>query len=169
MIMKKLIFILVLIAGSKAKGQDKLLEILPLKDGIVTYSNVIEVEGANKEELFLRAKKWFAKTYKSAQDVIQLDDKESGELIGKGNSSISYYARKPTISHTISISVKDGRFRYVITDLFYSDIQGEKFNIEEFPNSWFGKKKLFEAVDHEVNLIIKSIENGMKSNEEEDW
>ena len=58
----------------------------------------------------MRAKKWFVDNYKSAKDVIQLDDKENGEITGTGNFKISYYTRKPYISHTISIFVKEGRY-----------------------------------------------------------
>lgn len=166
--MKKIsAFLLLLMTSFYLQGQDKLMDILPLKDGVVTYTNVIQVDGTNKDELYSRAKKWFATMYKSANDVIQLDDKENGEIIGKGNFKISYYARNPIINHTITISIKDGRFKYVITDLVYSDIQGDKFPIENFPKAWAGKKKLYESVDREVSQLISSIEKSMKSKADE--
>jgi hypothetical protein len=166
--MKKTLVFLILVASFySSHGQDKLLDILPLKDGVVTYTNVIQVDGANKEELYSRAKKWFVTTFKSANDVIQLDDKENGEIVGKGNFNITYYARNPIINHTITISVKDGRFKYTITDLVYTDIQGDKFAIENFPKSWAGKKKLYETVDRELTQLISSIEKSMKSKADE--
>lgn len=150
-----------------SNGQDKLMDILPLKEGVVTYTNVLQVDGVNKEELYTRAKKWFVTMYKSANDAIQLDDKENGEIVGKGNFKITYYARDPIINHTVTISVKDGRFKYQITDLAYSDKQGDKFPIEAFPKGWAGKKKLYETIDREVNSIIASIEKSMKSKADE--
>jgi len=166
--MKKLLtFILLTTVVVCSHGQEKLLDILPLNDGVVTYTNVIQVDEVKKEELYSRAKKWFATTYKSSKDVIQLDDKENGEIVGKGNFKITYYARDPIVNHTITISVKDGRFKYVITDLVYSDVQGDKFPIEGFPKAWFGKKKLYETVDGEINSLITSIEKGMKLKAEE--
>jgi len=143
------------------------MDILPQKDGVTTYTAVIQVDDARKDELYSRAKKWFAIMYKSANDVIQLDDKENGEIIGKGKFSITYYARDPVIHHTITLSVKDGRFRYSITDLIYSDAQGDKFPIENFPKHWAGKKKLYETVDREVNQLISSIEKSMISKADE--
>lgn len=150
-----------------SNGQEKLMDVLPLKDGVVTYTNVVEVDGVDKEQLYLRAKKWFVIVYKSAKDVIQLDDKENGEIIGKGNFSIVYYSRAPSIDHTITISVKDGRFKYLITDLVYSDKLGDKFPIERFPKGWGGKKKLYETINREINLVIASMEKSMKSKTDE--
>lgn len=144
------------------------MDILPLQEGVVAYSNVIQVDSVSKDQLYARAKRWFVKTYKSANDVIQLDDKENGEIIGKGNFKISYYAREPIINHTISILVKDGRFKYIITDLVYSDIQGDKFPIGSFPKGWFGQKKLYDTIDREISSIIMSIRKDMKSNGS-DW
>jgi hypothetical protein len=93
-------------------GQGMLFDILPLKNGVVVYSDVIQISETDKNELYSRAKKWFVISYKSGKDVIQLDDKESGNIIGKGNFGVNYGgARNPIISHTISISVKDGRYK----------------------------------------------------------
>ena len=143
---------------------------LPIKDGKVTYTNVINVDSVRKDELFVRAKKWFATTYKSANDVIQMDDKDAGEIVGKGNMQIKYYARNPRIRHTITISVKDGKYRYIISDLEYSDIQGDKFNIENFPKAWFGEQKLYDVIDSNVKAIIESIKAAMTSSKKnDDW
>jgi hypothetical protein len=121
-------------------GQEKLLDILPIQDGVVTYTNVIQVEGNNKEQLYERAKNWFVIMYKSSKDVIQLDDKENGNIIGKGNFRIVYYERDPIINHTISLSVKDGRYKYVVNNLVYTDKLGDNFAIEDFPKGWLERK-----------------------------
>jgi len=161
--------VLLTIGSLSVFGQDKLLDILPLENGVVTYTAVIQVDSSDKNTLYIRAKKWFVETYNSARDVIQLDDKENGEITGKGNFKISYYTRDPYISHTVSIFVKDGRYKYVVTGFSYSDNQNEKFAIEEFPKSWAGKKKLYTKVDEGVKEIIASIEKFMKSKPKDDW
>jgi hypothetical protein len=166
--MKKVQFLIITIVliSSTSYGQSN----LPIKDGKVTYTNVINIDSVRKDELFVRAKKWFATTYKSANDVIQMDDKDAGEIVGKGNMQIKYYARNPRISHTITISVKDGKYRYIISDLEYSDIQGDKFNIENFPKAWFGEQKLYDAIDSNVKVIIESIKAAMTSSKKnDDW
>ncbi len=119
--------------------------------------------------MYKKAKKWFISTYKSAKDVIQLDDQEGGEITGKGNFKVNYYSREPYISHTISVYVKDGRYKYSITQLAYSDNQNEKFSIENFPNSWFGKKKLYLKVDEEIKAVILSLKKYMSSTDKDEW
>ncbi|RZK33076.1 MAG: DUF4468 domain-containing protein, partial [Hymenobacter sp.] len=49
----------------------------------ITYQGVVEVAGATKEQLYTRAYEWLAKAYRSANDVIQMQDKEAGRLVGK--------------------------------------------------------------------------------------
>jgi hypothetical protein len=152
-----------------SKGQEKLLDILPSKEGVVTYSEVVQVDSISKAILYNRAKKWFVASYKSAKEVIQLDDSENGEITGKGNFKVSYYTREPFISHTISIFVKDGRYKYLITDMSYSDNQNEKFSIESFPKSWVGKKKLYLKIDEEIIAMILSLKKYMTSKENNEW
>lgn len=166
--MKKYLLTLFLLIPLFAFSQQ---DILPIVDGKVTYTNVVSVENSSKEDLYLRAKKWFVSNYRSAQDVIQLDDKENGEIIGKGIFRITYYSRDPNIRHTVSILVKDNRYKYIITDLLYEDKQSDKFPIENFPRSWAGKKKLYETIDYKVTALIKSIELAMitKPQSQSDW
>ena len=164
---KILIFLILITTTFPVIAQDKLLDILPLQNGSVTYTEIVQVDSVNKNSLYIKAKKWFVDTYKSAKDVIQLDDKENGEIMGKGNFKINYYTRDPYISHTISILVKDGRFKYIITGFSYSDNQNNKFTIENFPKSWFGKKKLYTKIDEEVKSLIASIKILMTT--KDDW
>lgn len=165
--MKKLALTISLCYAALSYGQDKLSDILPLIDNKVAYSEVVYVEGVGKSELYNRAKKWFVTTYKPAKDVIQMENIEFGEIMGTGAFKVSFYLKNPIISHTVTLSVKDGRFKYLITDLVYADNQGDKFPLENYPKSWFGKKKLFETVDNEVRQLIVSIEKSMKSKTEE--
>lgn len=51
---------------------------------LITYSEVIILDSTvNKSELYSRAREWFAKAFKSSKNVIQMDDKENGKIIGK--------------------------------------------------------------------------------------
>jgi hypothetical protein len=169
--MKSFILFITLLLSTTVFSQEKLNGILPLQDGVVTFTEVVPVEGASQSTLYANAKRWFVNLYKSAKDVIQLDDKDAGEIIGKGVFKIDYYSRKPSIAHTISIRVKDGRYKYTISDLSYSDINGDKFTIENFPNGWFGKKKLYNNISDEIEQIVESIKSAMqaKAGKDDDW
>lgn len=106
------------------QGQDEtaLGGVLPIKEGKVIYEGVETVDGVSKEELYRRAKSWLVNAYRSAKDVIQLDDKENFTIIGKGNLptywQVTFYAsQQVSLLHTITLQFKDGRYRYEITDL----------------------------------------------------
>lgn len=52
------------------------------------YTGIVQVAGVSKEELYTRARSWFVKTYKDADVVIQMDDKDAGKIIGKGRFGV---------------------------------------------------------------------------------
>jgi len=79
-----------------------------------------------KDYLYVKAHEWMAKTFVSSKEVIQMNDKEAGKIIGKGTitthttydglgirrgNDITYY--------TIQIDVKDGKFRCKLTDFIH--------------------------------------------------
>ncbi len=49
--------------------------------GKITYSEVVQVNRKDKDELYISAREWFVKSFKSSQDVIQLNDKEEGIIV----------------------------------------------------------------------------------------
>lgn len=92
----------------------------------LAFTEVVQVDSIlSSKELYQRARSWFAESYRSAQDVIQMDDKENGKIIGKGsikynsNVFIASEGTRGWIRYTISIQVKDGRYRYEITDFYH--------------------------------------------------
>lgn len=60
---------------------------------MITYTEVVNVDTSlSKLELYSRAKEWFAKAYNSSQNVIQIEDKESGKIVGKALSQVYHKA-----------------------------------------------------------------------------
>lgn len=183
--MKRILFILLsILTLNGLHAQDKLLEILPLKDGKVTYSDVNQVPGASKEELYTRAKRWFIDTYHSGKDVMQHSDKESGEIIGKGffedTWGVTFYSNQEVkVWQTIQIQMKEGRYKYKIYDFrmkyFVSssqytsastvDVPLEEWNKEREANS----QKFYRKIDKQVNRLIESIEEAMETQIDDDW
>ena len=113
----------ILLSISIVFGQ-KETPILPIDSSTnkITYSDVVYVDSlATKQELFSRAREWFAKAYKSSTNVIQMEDKERGTIIGKALMQV-YYKEFPYgyINYTISIYIKDGRYKYEFTDFHHT-------------------------------------------------
>lgn len=84
-------------------------------DGKYAYQGTVEVEGVPASELYSRARAWAANAYRSMNDVQQLDDKDAGRLILKGNFRAGR-GGLVLVWHTLTIETKDDRYRYLLTD-----------------------------------------------------
>lgn len=178
--MKTITTIIAVLIVSIVQSQTTTATVFPLENGKVLYTGVVKVDSTiTKDELYKRAKKWFIDNYKSANDVIQMDDKDAGEIIGKG-----YFEERfqPAIGagidmkiyHIITISIKDGKYKYKITNFTSkgtaSGITSEA-PLEDHIN--FDKKNKYTdyylKIDSKVKGIIASIEKAMKQGGGDDW
>ncbi|WP_292943824.1 DUF4468 domain-containing protein [Olleya sp. UBA1516] len=95
-----------------------------------TVIKIFEIDGRDKSELFSSVNKWISINYNSANNVIQLDDKESGDIIVKGINTLYYESEIPykpngyvphklnlSFRHMIEINIKDNKFRVKFTML----------------------------------------------------
>jgi hypothetical protein len=99
----------------------------------LTFTDVIQVEGVSKNELYNRARLWFIGAFVSADDVLLMENKQEGQLIGEGNFKFvpKMYLGSDIggiIKFTIKLFVKDGRYKYVITE-FVNKPKGAKQGI----------------------------------------
>lgn len=92
----------------------------------IIFTEVVKVDSnITKDELYKRARLWYADAFKNSKEVLQISDKESGELVGK--ALFSYYSNYFTgsgatigsVKYTIKIYVKNGRYKYEITDFVH--------------------------------------------------
>lgn len=112
--MKRLLFFILLFIGlTTVKAQTP-----------ISFSEVVQVESISKEDLYQRAKGWATNTFRSSNDVIQLDDKENGQIVGKGLfkyvQRYGIFVWDCTIRFTVTVVVKDGRYRYEINNFEHS-------------------------------------------------
>ncbi|RGN35343.1 DUF4468 domain-containing protein [Bacteroides oleiciplenus] len=91
------------------------------KNNSLTYVQVIECGEQTKEQLYVALNYWFTATFNDADAVIQLNDKESGVIIGKGFISGIASHTGGMNSYVISIhpiirvDIKDGKIRVTYT------------------------------------------------------
>lgn len=89
-----------------------------------------EVQGLSKAQLFARALEWVARTYNSAQAVIQLKDEAAGQIVCRGIGQDSFdIGILRSYSYTLIIDVKDGKVRFRV-----ENIQSEKTGTRAGPN-----------------------------------
>jgi len=73
---------------------------------------IFEIE-MNKSQLFDKIIEWMARTYNSSKDVIQMQDKNNGKIIGKGVTSfLNIYVEIPC-EYTVTIDVRDNKYRII--------------------------------------------------------
>lgn len=91
----------------------------PQKEGKLYYEGVVDVNPASKQaDLYRAGRTWFVDTYVDAKEVLQLDDKADGKMMGKGRYKYSFLnginISAVTMRFTLALDVKDGKYRYRI-------------------------------------------------------
>lgn len=104
----------------------------------LTYENVVHLDSTlSKDDLFTRGEYWVISVFKNPQKVIQLKDKEGGQIISKGvmDYSQSKWAwggsgtTKGIIRFTVKLFFKDGRYKFVFTDFIHEASTGRDFGL----------------------------------------
>lgn len=154
----------------------------------VVFSTIIENIKGTKDEIYSRSLAFFANAYKSANDVIQMKDKDAGTVIGKGIFTV--YSKgglapiKYTCNHTLRIDAKEGRARVILSTSIYDfTISNERhtlpiiatYPIAEKPK---GTKKMYADVFiglcQRAKETLSSVEKSLKAegaatNAGDDW
>jgi len=149
----------------------KLNGVIPLDaDGQPTYQITKTVEGISKDELFKRARKWFAKTYNSSKDVLQVNDPSTGELIGKGimatKAKINRINWNNDVDHTLAVEVKDGRYRITLNGLRLGNARLTDYKLPYIATTRNHYTALYSAVDQKCLDIITSLEKALATTDD---
>jgi hypothetical protein len=175
--MKKLLFTYVFLLSISLFAQK------PLE-----YNSIIEVEGITKNDIYVQVNDWLATTFNSANDVIQMADKDAGKFIAKGQVNYSsgkmmYNCSDGVLSFTIKVSVRDNKFRFILTQInhkargnstceFGTITDAELFQIKGGGKKWKNKVWLdikSKAVDLHSNLLSSITDKVKKFDKDEDW
>lgn len=133
----------------------------------LSFSKIIQTDSVGKATLFVTIYDWFASTYNSANEVIQMADKEAGVLIGNGSMKYRYgtYITKCNdgyIKYTIKVYVKANRYKIELTNFTHIINHGNPSYCElglittaEESNTKKGiQKKVNEKVWKHIKVVI---------------
>lgn len=131
---------------------------------------IVECPGITADRIYKNMKVFVAENFVSAQNVIQLDDKEDCHIICKGNirfevKNITWRMLDGVINFTLDLQAKDGKYRVV-----FKNFTHENFD-KKFGDSWCmglvcddvpegfkkGKKQYKEMSKRAVPLIIDTM------------
>lgn len=154
---------------------------------IIEYTEVVEVPGINKEQLFKRAYAAVSEMYEVVDKKITEKDAEKGTIVIKGFSRIYLFDKKTKkevaqnnlLYHKFTIMIKDGKYKYSFND-FYFNINNSKFKLEEYKKpsnttdlaSERAEEKL-QSCDKDIQSKIEILKKVMSSEEKKeadtDW
>ncbi|QBL08569.1 DUF4468 domain-containing protein [Rheinheimera sp. D18] len=132
------------------------------------YSEIVNQTGTAKE-LYDSALVWVTRNYVSANDVIQLNDRENNQLIVKGSFTGSYITSKIWIPHTLEIRTKDGRYQIRYNNFRYTNTpidNGISF-LDAFNNSGISEKSIVSQAEDSISRSLIDLKSYMASAKEE--
>lgn len=97
----------------------------------ITYSDVIDVPGNTKDQLYLKAKNLGV-----SGSNVKADNKAEGTYVYSGQFKVKYpspvkgMTHEGTVSYTFAVFLKDGKYKYVVTDLVHSSEKGNGGKLE---------------------------------------
>ncbi|MBU3085758.1 DUF4468 domain-containing protein [Acinetobacter seifertii] len=98
----------------------------------VKFEKVYQIDGLKQGQIYDGARQWFATAFRSANAVIQYEDKTTGSIIGKGNMPYrcSGFADCMTVTagdrvdFTVRVDTKDGKMKVSYDNLtHYKPVQ----------------------------------------------
>tara|TARA_R110000803_G_C11987103_1_gene321473 strand:+ start:3110 stop:3667 length:558 start_codon:yes stop_codon:yes gene_type:complete len=121
-----------MINSKEMKRKKTLLTLVLVLFGFISFGQtdfkwdvIVDSLESDKSELYSKSKLFIAEVYKSAQNVIQNDDKEAGIILVKGATLQTLYYQlnihKWTFSYSIKFLVKDNKCRIIIEGVYCSD------------------------------------------------
>ena len=163
-----LCLLLVSVIGPASAQEEKpLYGLLPLLEGRVTYRATENVPGLSREVIYRRARRWFVESFRTSNYVLQLQDRDSGEIVGKGISVAGIPYRR-----AILVDCKDGRYRITVTEVTISP-GGVDIPIESDKYSRYYSKSNFEdyvkAIHEDNQATIESLKAAIASSKNEDY
>ena len=161
----------------------------------IVVSKVIDNLPGTKDEIYVKVKSFFTRTYKVANSVLQMDDKGSGVIIGKGYFKNAYVFTKNLIVrctfstyHVLRVDIKDGRIRVICNASIWDyvwDQGGQNYKLEEKPilayapftdkrfidkgNQMEGTIALVDLMHSTIDALEKSIKSGGLAVEKDEW
>jgi hypothetical protein len=137
---------------------------------MVTYSDVIKVDGATKDSLYVYGQRWIKKQFKSITSVMQVQDAEKGILEGRHSFYVNkdvngVQAKGDLIKYTFTLQFRDGRYKYTITKInvqktSYYGIENWLNDDEKLSDETI--ESYLQQIDQYFQDFIASIEAGIK-------
>ena len=151
------------------------------KTNLISYSEVPNVDGVSAPDLYDKAYEWLKGYYKNYAEKLRKSDKDAGEIEIFGRFPIYVYdkkgvkttSRQGLIQYTLTILLKDGRYKYEITKLNHKAKSYEPLEkwLDREDSNATNHAYYLTDIDAELKDVIASLKKAMSSTEkaEDDW
>jgi len=167
------------------KSKEEPVQVVIPKDketGLYSYSGIVDVSGASKDELYNRAISWVQSYYKNPADVLREKDPASGKVVIKARFKIFNPADKKGLAtdagdvmYTLTIEFKDGKYRYELTRFTWmltSAFAAERW-VDKSSSSYKSEFDHYltqtDSKASEVLLALKKVMTTSPGKKNEDW
>lgn len=147
---------------------------------LVTYTEVVNMPGLSKKELYKRAEKWFRKYYKNPADVIKENDSLNTTIAGVHRFKITREVKgvkndAGLVQYSIKVMCKDGKYKYEVSRINWK--QASYYGIEKWMDKSAGSydpqfESYLAQTDQFVKGLIEDLKKGMNDSgvkKSEDW
>jgi hypothetical protein len=118
----------------------------------------------SKDAIFARSLEWMAQTFVDSKQVVELQDKENGKIIGKGLTEFMNGITPTPCRFTMMIEAKDNKYRVT-----YSNLIGMWGKLRDIPKPLV-HPKLVEQVEAKLRTLDASLYSYLsKEVNSEDW
>ena len=169
------------------------LAALPIDaDGAIYYEGVVKVDSTiSRQEIHQAVREWFVSNYVSGKDVLQVDDKEAGKILGKGIHRYQFInginISEVALTFVLSVEAKDGKFRYKMYNFTGGNRNTSMLGGANATSTYAvnynqcladykaGKRtgyngKIVAGMDYETQRIIEGLEASVKKGKQKsDW
>ena len=175
--MKKIISLLALLISSLSMSAQTLPTDPQTKK--ITYQETVNMDSLTKAQLYERCKNWMTNYYKSMK--FDYDDKINKiTMSGYFIVTLTYdfkYKSEYNVSYNIAFNLKEGKYRYTITDFAVYKVATGPKTIQPAETAYAkmttaNKKEFVTQVTAEVNKLIEDMKIAIKSGkmkDQDDW
>ncbi len=147
---------------------------------MVTYTDVVQIDGVAKDSLYNLAQQWVKKYFKSSTTVMQIQDKEEGIMEGRHSFYVmrdidGVQTKGDLIKYTFNLRFREGRYKYTVTKINVQ--KASYYGIENWLNddeksSDIEIESYLNQIDEYLQKFIAAMIEGIKPDplkKEEEW
>lgn len=122
------------------------------KEQVDSLQSVREVQ-LKKDLIFAKSLEWMSRNFVSSKNVIELQDKENGKIVG----NITFPTEKGfhTARATMVITIKDNRYKLYMENLYQNGNATPHIVVEMFEANFPDAKAKFNQIDNELYAFLQ--------------